>query len=178
VWSIQSPVTSGGPAGEVVAGHEGAMGAVSAAWRGPVELSGAAAATLYDDGTYGQLEVRAAVPVAGRLWLSGGGRLQLAPDGAFGAALLGAELRGELATLSLAAELGLQRRPVDLVARALYAGGDDLVWAARLRVDFPIAGRVRGVAGFDVEALRTQPDAGPAVDSTVQRGWAGLVLSF
>jgi hypothetical protein len=174
VGLVAGGLTDPGAASGVLAG---AAGALTGTWRGPVELSASAAGSTWDDGaTVLQGEARAALHVAGPLWASAGGRGQLSGGAGFGAGLLRLELRGRW-SLAAAGELGLQRRPYDLDARALYGLTDDLRWAVRVRTELPVGARFRIVAGADREAYRTL-SVGKTLESTATRGWAGVVLSL
>ncbi|MBK9517710.1 MAG: hypothetical protein IPO09_10220 [Anaeromyxobacter sp.] len=158
-------------------GYQGAGAGLSLWAVAGLEWRAAGAVTWYEDLPVAQLEGSAALPLWRHLALRGGWRGQWLDGAQVGAALLGLEWRGPL-SLALSGELGTQRRPWDLAGRALFDLPDDLEWAARLQLGFPMGGLVRGWLGADLEGWRT-PVAGAApVDSTTVRLAAGLVFSF
>jgi len=141
-----------------------------------LELETSALRTFYASGDVTQLQATAGLGLGRGLMIRGGARAQLAAPGNRLAGLASLELRGPWSAW-LAAELGNQRRPVDLLARAIYAVPEELRWAARAGLGFPVAGPLSGRAALDLESWRASTATGSA-DSTAWRGSAGLLLAF
>jgi hypothetical protein len=125
----------------------------------------------------GRLVVPAgAQEVVGPLELQAGWRGQRLDGSVTGAALAGIAWRGPW-SLALRGEYGEQRRPWDLLARALYGLPERLLAAARLEAGVPFTPRVRGWLGADLERWRSVT-AGAEADATAYRVGAGLIFSL
>lgn len=141
-----------------------------------LELDGALLRTFSSGGDATQWQAGAGLRLSPRLVLRAGARGQATAGGDGLAALASLELRGRLGGW-LAAELGTQRRPVDLAARAIYATPAPLRWATRAGLTFPLGGSLAGLAAVDLESWGpTAPGAGD--DGLGWRGSAGVRLAF
>jgi hypothetical protein len=161
---------------EQVYAYAGAGAALAATLRLGLEWRASAAWLSWEDGSSGQVEAAAALPIGHHLSLHAGWRGQRLDGAVTGAALAGLEWRGPW-SLALRGEYGEQRRPWDLRARALYGLPEELLAAARLEAGLPFSPRVRGWLGADLERWRTAAGAAEP-EATAYRLGAGLIFSL
>lgn len=175
-WISESATQSG--AVRTIWAEQGTLAGASAGLRPGtwLELDASGLRTFYPSGDVTQLQATAGVVLGRGLVLRGGARGQRSAAGNGLAGLLGLEWRGSWSAW-LAAEVGAQRRPVDLLARAIYAVPEELLWAGRSGVTFPLGGAWSGHAALDLESWRGAASTG-STDSLAWRGSAGLRLAF
>lgn len=159
----------------------GAVGGVArvTAW---ADLVASVAHSLYDDFGVTQVTLDAWLPVLGWLAVRGGGEVQAGNGTAWASGVATLRFHGAAWSLDVGGRFGPRARPLDLEQSSMYnLESDRLDFGARVAATFPIAGPVKGQAAYDLEGIRSPPDAAgrvPETVSTAHRVTIGVAAGF
>jgi hypothetical protein len=127
--------------------------------------------SFYDDFGVTQATGGIWLPVLPWLAIHGGVEVQMADGAVYPSGIVVLRFHQDTWRLDLTGRYGDRRRPVDLGESSLYNLPDDrLTYGAGIRAAFPLGGRAKGFAAYDLEGIRTPAQAGTNAAATASTG--------